>query len=84
MSESELLAKLREQHLAGPSVLCYDLRDYEALALLTSWRDEAVRAERDRALRDAYNAACGFGEAANARKAIAALLARTKEPEQHG
>jgi hypothetical protein len=51
-SEAELLAKLRRTApYCEPSF--YNLDDEVALALLTSWRDEAVRAERERAYGDA-------------------------------
>lgn len=48
-SAAELLAKLREGNEHYP--FSWTVTTASALSLLTAWRDEAVRAERERSLR---------------------------------
>ena len=53
MTAAELLAKLRAWRIYSGD---FQFNEAEALALLTSWRDEAVRAEREKVLRAAVTA----------------------------
>lgn len=84
MSEAELLAKLREidpkYYNGDPD---FALSERYALALLTSWRDETVRAAYERGHRHANQE---WRNRLNRTKFPfpKKKRARTKEPEQHG